>query len=214
MSSGDDGTQMYIYIYIHASAKPSGSVEYSYLPPFRTCTSLCVCLLPQDDLDHRDGRARLCLLRAIAERTKFLKRYVERAATEKLGLLRFWGRRERTREGESMTDGAPDAWYMDDRDDVDQREPHRLEPNERVSGAKLRALGVTYWKLDADRYENDADLEKIRVDRGYNYQDIITVSKDKLPGYEEKIKIFFEEHIHEDEEIRYILDGRCARACL
>lgn len=38
-------------------------------------------------------------------------------------------------------------------------------------------------------------------------QDIIRVSKDTLPGYEEKIKSFYEEHIHRDEEIRYVLEG-------
>lgn len=53
----------------------------------------------------------------------------------------------------------------------------------------------------------DAALTKIRTDRGYNYTDTIIVSPDKLPNYEAKIKIFFEEHLHTDEEIRYCLDG-------
>lgn len=38
-------------------------------------------------------------------------------------------------------------------------------------------------------------------------QEVIEISKDKLPGYDEKIKSFYEEHIHTDEEIRYILAG-------
>lgn len=38
-------------------------------------------------------------------------------------------------------------------------------------------------------------------------QEIVTISPDKLPGYDEKIKMFYQEHIHSDEEIRYVLDG-------
>ena len=50
-------------------------------------------------------------------------------------------------------------------------------------------------------------MKKIRADRGYTYQDVVTCSPDKLPCYEEKIKSFFEEHIHTDEEIRFVLNG-------
>jgi 1,2-dihydroxy-3-keto-5-methylthiopentene dioxygenase len=78
----------------------------------------------------------------------------------------------------------------------------------------------SYWKLDASAYDYpkisvpwdpkdaiDPSLTKIRDDRGYSYADIITVHPDTLPSYETKVKAFFEEHIHDAEEIRYILGG-------
>ncbi|XP_014396029.1 PREDICTED: 1,2-dihydroxy-3-keto-5-methylthiopentene dioxygenase [Myotis brandtii] len=61
--------------------------------------------------------------------------------------------------------------------------------------------------LDADKYENDPELEKIRKERHYSWMDIVTISREKLPDYEEKIKMFYTEHLHLDEEIRYVLDG-------
>lgn len=89
----------------------------------------------------------------------------------------------------------------------DPRLPHRTEPARPVGLEQLRRLGVLYWKLDADKYENDPELEKIRNERNYSWMDIITICRDKLPNYEEKIKTFYEEHLHLDDEIRYILDG-------
>ncbi|CAN1279910.1 Acireductone dioxygenase 2 [Linum perenne] len=59
------------------------------------------------------------------------------------------------------------------------------------------------WRLDADKYETDEELKKIRKDRGYSYVDFCEVCPEKLPNYEQKIKNFFEEHLHTDEEIRY-----------
>jgi 1,2-dihydroxy-3-keto-5-methylthiopentene dioxygenase len=38
-------------------------------------------------------------------------------------------------------------------------------------------------------------------------QDLINVSPATLPGYDTKIKAFYEEHIHTDEEIRYVREG-------
>ncbi|KAF1375183.1 hypothetical protein PFLUV_G00236860 [Perca fluviatilis] len=99
-----------------------------------------------------------------------------------------------------------EAWYMDSSEE-DQRKPHRLYPNRPVSLDDLRKLGVFHWKLNADIYETDPELEQIRKDQGYSYMDIISIHKDTLPNYEEKLKMFFEEHLHLDDEIRYILDG-------
>ncbi|XP_044146207.1 1,2-dihydroxy-3-keto-5-methylthiopentene dioxygenase [Bufo gargarizans] len=98
------------------------------------------------------------------------------------------------------------AWYMDDSAE-DQRKPHQLQPNRPVSEQELQRLGVHAYKLDADNYETDPELAKIRKENNYSWMDIITIHKDTLPNYEQKLKIFYEEHLHLDDEIRYILEG-------
>ncbi|KAK6914002.1 Acireductone dioxygenase ARD family [Dillenia turbinata] len=102
------------------------------------------------------------------------------------------------------------AWYMDDSDE-DQRLPHHRNPPEYVSLDQLAELGVLSWRLDADNYETDEELKKIREEHGYSYMVCITdfceVCPEKLPNYEEKIKNFFKEHLHTDEEIRYCVAG-------
>uniref|UniRef100_A0A0D9VPV2 Acireductone dioxygenase n=1 Tax=Leersia perrieri TaxID=77586 RepID=A0A0D9VPV2_9ORYZ len=99
-----------------------------------------------------------------------------------------------------------EAWYMDDSEE-DQRLPHHREPKEFIPLSKLSELGILSWRLNADDWENDENLKKIREARGYSYMDICDVCPEKLPNYEVKIKNFFEEHLHTDEEIRYCLEG-------
>ena len=131
-----------------------------------------------------------------------------------------------SKESESKTQKAddyfPEAWYIPD--DIpagkEQMMEQRLEPNVPATKEDIAALGILYWQLDAEAYKYpvksvpwdpsdalDPELVKIRDDRGYNYADIITVHPDHLPEFDTKIKAFFTEHIHDAEEVRYILGG-------
>lgn len=59
------------------------------------------------------------------------------------------------------------------------------------------------------RVADMAGVDALAAERGYKNRDEITVSPDKMgDAYEAKVKSFFDEHLHEDEEIRYIRDGR------
>ncbi|EGI71129.1 PREDICTED: 1,2-dihydroxy-3-keto-5-methylthiopentene dioxygenase [Acromyrmex echinatior] len=99
------------------------------------------------------------------------------------------------------------AWYMDS-SDADQKLEHHRQPPEYVSLDNLFATtGVEYFEINHLNYEVDTILKELRQKRGYTYEDESTCSKKCLENYEEKLKIFFTEHLHSDEEIRLILDG-------
>ncbi|KAM8914628.1 acireductone dioxygenase isoform 2-T2 [Spinachia spinachia] len=73
---------------------------------------------------------------------------------------------------------------------------------------RLNSTKTIPFRLNADNYETDPELELIRKEQGYSYMDIISIHRDTLANYEEKLRMFFEEHLHMDDEIRYILDGQ------
>eukprot|EP00127_Corallochytrium_limacisporum_P007069 Clim_evm29s241 gene=Clim_evmTU29s241 len=101
---------------------------------------------------------------------------------------------------------VPEAWYMCE-DLEDQRFEHKLQPNVPADIEALHAVGVYYEFIPANGEDREEMIEKLRKNREYANMDEITVSKERLPNYEEKIKSFYEEHLHEDEEIRYVLEG-------
>ncbi|KAG9232969.1 1,2-dihydroxy-3-keto-5-methylthiopentene dioxygenase-like protein [Amylocarpus encephaloides] len=90
-------------------------------------------------------------------------------------------------------------WY--DNEAGDQREPH--DSGRTVHPTYLQKLGVLYYHLS-----DEEDVNKLAADRSYKNRDVITVSPERMGDiYEEKVKSFFHEHLHEDEEIRYIRGG-------
>ncbi|GAA5980328.1 hypothetical protein JCM11641_001768 [Rhodosporidiobolus odoratus] len=93
------------------------------------------------------------------------------------------------------------SYYYDDIEG-DQRLAHHS--GEDVTVEDLNKIGVlAFVGIGEDR------VEAIAKERGYKNRDEINVSKAGMGDiYEEKIKGFFKEHLHEDEEIRYIKEGR------
>ncbi len=47
-------------------------------------------------------------------------------------------------------DQWPEAWYMPKGECKDQKAPNKKEPNEPASVKDLQALGICYWRLNAD----------------------------------------------------------------
>lgn len=73
-----------------------------------------------------------------------------------------------------------------------------------MTASDLATIGVHYRRL-----AETSEVDVLAAERGYKNRDEIVVSPDKMGAvYEDKVKMFFHEHLHEDEEIRYIRGGQ------
>lgn len=95
------------------------------------------------------------------------------------------------------------VYVHDNNDSTDFREKH--DSGQSVDLQTLKSLGVIYY-----RYENPDDVETLAKERDYKNRDVVTITPDAFGGqeaYMKKLEMFYEEHLHEDEEIRYCLEG-------
>ncbi|KAG7868103.1 hypothetical protein KL918_001761 [Ogataea parapolymorpha] len=71
---------------------------------------------------------------------------------------------------------------------------------------QLEKIGVFYR-----HFETVEEVDVVAKERNYKNRDEIVLSEATFPGGPEalqaKLEVFYKEHLHEDEEIRYILDG-------
>jgi 1,2-dihydroxy-3-keto-5-methylthiopentene dioxygenase len=105
-----------------------------------------------------------------------------------------------------------EAWIMR-KEITDQREENRQEPNVPVSYEQLSDLGVSVFRFDSVTMllpgENGAPskLDALAKRMHFANRDEVQCSPDHLPEYDAKLKMFFTEHIHEDDEIRLVKAG-------
>ncbi|KAH0455137.1 hypothetical protein IEQ34_017061 [Dendrobium chrysotoxum] len=65
-------------------------------------------------------------------------------------------------------------------------------------------LSIGIW---IKKIESEEELEKIREAGGCSYMDFLERGPGKAESYDEKLKNFYREHMHADEQIRYGLEG-------
>ncbi|KAH8083296.1 Acireductone dioxygenase ARD family [Cristinia sonorae] len=78
-----------------------------------------------------------------------------------------------------------------------------------VSEEELKASGVLYWHIpvEEDR-EWEREIDDIAQRRDYKNRDVKESSRAILgDDWEAGVKMVYEEHMHEDEEIRFVLEG-------
>ena len=112
-----------------------------------------------------------------------------------------------------MSDAIIKAWLLDEEPVADQKaegyiqtlktDLHFKNP-QWVSARELDELGVLQWRLDGK--DQNETLEEICKERNYKNRDQVKIGK-HMDNYDELIRKFSTEHLHEDEEIRYVLDG-------
>ena len=80
------------------------------------------------------------------------------------------------------------------------------EPNATIDADSLNAEGVYCRLLDTDPAKHQAELDALKAERGYIEQDVIALSP-QTDGLDELCAKFIDEHLHDDDEVRFVLEG-------
>ncbi|CAI5757335.1 unnamed protein product [Candida verbasci] len=98
-----------------------------------------------------------------------------------------------------------EVYYHDNKDTIDDfTEPHNSGVP--VSLDTLSKIGVFYRQI-----KTQEDLDNLATQRDYKNRDEVNLNlaafNNDINAYNAKMQQFYKEHYHEDEEIRYIVDG-------
>ena len=78
--------------------------------------------------------------------------------------------------------------------------------NSVITAQQLNAEGVYYAALDTDPARYQPPVDALKVDRGYVAQDVISLEP-TTPNLDAICAKFVDEHFHDDDEVRFVLEG-------
>jgi 1,2-dihydroxy-3-keto-5-methylthiopentene dioxygenase len=79
-----------------------------------------------------------------------------------------------------------------------------LDSGAALSPETLVGEGLLYETMPVDAFQGRLDV--VKRDRGYVHQDVVDLRAD-TPGLEAICAKFADEHLHDEDEVRFILDG-------
>ncbi len=79
-----------------------------------------------------------------------------------------------------------------------------LESDAAIDAGELSRVGVLHERLELGDYQ--AALERLKAERGYVAQDIVELHPE-LPNLRAVCDKFKDEHLHRDDEVRFVLSG-------
>lgn len=81
---------------------------------------------------------------------------------------------------------------------------HWIDDNTAIDAEELERQGVYYAALPLDDYQ--PTIDSLKASKGYIQQDEINIRPD-TPGLDELLKKFDDEHLHDEDEVRFVLEG-------
>ncbi len=83
---------------------------------------------------------------------------------------------------------------------------HYLDGGEDISAEALIGEGIHYEWIDADPAKYRARIDRVKSERGYVEEDVVDLRPD-MAGLDALCQKFIDEHHHDDDEVRYVLEG-------
>ena len=81
-----------------------------------------------------------------------------------------------------------------------------LDDGTEIDAGALDAEGIHHQRLSTDAASHQAALDALKHANGYVHQDEVALSPE-TPNLEAVCAKFLDEHLHDEDEVRFVLDG-------